>query len=181
MTEQEYLSRLERALKDAPEEDRNEALAFYRSYFQEGGTPVDTPEEAAERLLHDGKPIQPQTTVKKSNFGWKLTVLILTFPFWIGFLAAWFALLVTAWVVLIVVPIALAAGAVISLFAGILYFSVYYPIGLQGIGWALVAAGLTLLCWKPCLLGIVGLWKTHVLLGRKFCHWMKKEESYETA
>ena len=51
MTEQEYLSRLERALKDAPEEDRNEALAFYRSYFQEGGTPVDTPEEAAERLL----------------------------------------------------------------------------------------------------------------------------------
>ena len=119
--------------------------------------------------------------MKKSNFGWKLTVLILTFPFWIGFLAAWFALLVTAWVVLIVVPVALAAGAVISLFSGILYFSVYYPIGLQGIGWALVAAGLTLLCWKPCLLGIVGLWKTHVLLGRKFCHWMKKEESYETA
>ena len=36
MTEQEYLSRLERALKDAPEEDRNEALAFYRSYIQEG-------------------------------------------------------------------------------------------------------------------------------------------------
>lgn len=182
MTEQEYLSRLERALKDAPEEDRNEALAFYRSYFQEGGTPVDTPEEAAERLLHDGKPTPPtQPLQKKSNFGWKLAVLILTFPFWIGFLAAWFALLVTVWVLLAVLPIALAAGSISSLFAGILYFSVYYPIGLQGIGWALVAAGLALLCWKPCLLGIVGLWKAHAFLGRKFCHWMKKEESYETA
>ena len=34
MTEQEYLSRLERALKDAPEDDRNEALAFYHGYFE---------------------------------------------------------------------------------------------------------------------------------------------------
>lgn len=98
MTEQEYLSRLERALKDAPEDDRNEALAFYHGYFEDGGIPTDSPEEAADRLLHDGKPTVPGK--KKTTFGWKLTVIILTFPFWIGILAAWFALLVTAWVVL---------------------------------------------------------------------------------
>ena len=56
MTEQEYLSRLERALKDAPEDDRNEALAFYHGYFEDGGIPTDSPEEAADRLLHDGNP-----------------------------------------------------------------------------------------------------------------------------
>ena len=49
MTEQEYLSRLERALKDAPEDDRNEALAFYHGYFEDGGIPTDSPEEAADR------------------------------------------------------------------------------------------------------------------------------------
>ena len=110
MTEQEYLSRLERALKDAPEDDRNEALAFYHGYFEDGGIPTDSPEEAADRLLHDGKPTVPGK--KKTTFGWKLTVIILTFPFWIGILAAWFALLVTAWVVLAVFPIALAAGSI---------------------------------------------------------------------
>ena len=119
MTEQEYLSRLERALKDAPEDDRNEALAFYHGYFEDGGIPTDSPEEAADRLLHDGKPTVPGK--KKTTFGWKLTVIILTFPFWIGILAAWFALLVTAWVVLAVFPIALAAGSIGSLIGGILY------------------------------------------------------------
>ena len=84
MTEQEYLSRLERALKDAPEDDRNEALAFYHGYFEDGGIPTDSPEEAADRLLHDGKPTVPGK--KKTTFGWKLTVIILTFPFWIGIL-----------------------------------------------------------------------------------------------
>ena len=128
MTEQEYLSRLERALKDAPEDDRNEALAFYHGYFEDGGIPTDSPEEAADRLLHDGKPTVPGK--KKTTFGWKLTVIILTFPFWIGILAAWFALLVTAWVVLAVFPIALAAGSIGSLIGGIGYFSIYYPIGL---------------------------------------------------
>ena len=64
MTEQEYLSRLERALKDAPEDDRNEALAFYHGYFEDGGIPTDSPEEAADRLLHDGKPTVPG---KKNN------------------------------------------------------------------------------------------------------------------
>ena len=82
MTEQEYLSRLERALKDAPEDDRNEALAFYHGYFEDGGIPTDSPEEAADRLLHNGKPTVPGK--KKTTFGWKLTVIILTFPFWIG-------------------------------------------------------------------------------------------------
>ena len=76
MTEQEYLSRLERALKDAPEDDRNEALAFYHGYFEDGGIPTDSPEEAADRLLHDGKPTVPGK--KKTTFGWKLTVIILT-------------------------------------------------------------------------------------------------------
>ena len=74
MTEQEYLSRLERALKDAPEDDRNEAFAFYHGYFEDGGIPTDSPEEAADRLLHDGKPTVPGK--KKTTFGWKLTVII---------------------------------------------------------------------------------------------------------
>lgn len=178
MTEQEYLSRLERALKDAPEDDRNEALAFYHDYFEDGGIPTDSPEETADRLLHDGKPTVPGK--KKTTFGWKLTVIILTFPFWIGILAAWFALLVTAWVVLAVFPIALAAGSIGSLIGGISYFSIYYPIGLQGIGWALAGGGLTMLCWKPCLLAIIGLWNVHKLLWQKFRRWMKKEVAYET-
>ena len=45
MTEQEYLSRLERALKDAPEDDRNEALAFYHGYFEDGGIPTTLPKK----------------------------------------------------------------------------------------------------------------------------------------
>ena len=107
-------------------------------------------------------------------------MIILTFPFWIGILAAWFALLVTAWVVLAVFPIALAAGSIGSLIGGISYFSIYYPIGLQGIGWALAGGGLTMLCWKPCLLAIIGLWNVHKLLWQKFRRWMKKEVAYET-
>lgn len=45
MTEQEYLSRLERALKDAPEDDRNEALAFYHGYFEDGAFPPTLPKK----------------------------------------------------------------------------------------------------------------------------------------
>ena len=66
MTEQEYLSRLERALKDAPEDDRNEALAFDHGYFEDGGIPTDSPEEAADRLLHDGKPTVPGKRKQRS-------------------------------------------------------------------------------------------------------------------
>jgi uncharacterized membrane protein len=182
MTEQEYLSRLEKALKGATEEERNEAMAFYRAYFEEGGTPSDTPEEAAARLLHEEKAGAGATATKKySAFGWKLAVLILTSPIWIGIVAVWFSILVTAVLLLAVFPLSLAAAALTFLVSGLFYFSGYVPMGLLGLGAALTVAGLAMLLWKPCQMGIVGIWKSHVFLIRKFWHWLRKESTYEIA
>lgn len=179
MTEQEYLSRLEQALKHAKEEDRTEAIAFYRAYFEEGGIPTDTPEEAAKRVME--KTDESISSVPKSNFGLKLTIVILTFPFWIGFLVAWIGIVIAAWVVLIVVPIALAAGALGLIIPTILSLKTFLPMGILGFGYLLTAAGLCLLLWKPCLLGVIGIGKGNAWLWKTFCNWMKGEKTYEVA
>lgn len=185
MNEQEYLTRLEQALKHASAETKQEALAFYRSYFAEGGIPTDPPEVAAQRILK-GETMEtiaapPSPTANKSNFGMKLAIVLLTFPLWIGFFLAAVILVLAAWIVLLVVPLALLCSVPLLALVGILSLGTFLPQGLLAFGYALVAAALVMLLWKPSLLGIVGIFKGCAFLCKQFFGWMKGGVSRETA
>ena len=61
MGKKEFLDRLERLLSDISQEEREEAMAFYRSYFEEAGeeneasviAELGSPEKVAEAIKHD--------------------------------------------------------------------------------------------------------------------------------
>ena len=75
MTQQEFLRRLKRLLRHAPEAERNEALRYYREYLQDAGlrpgqdvTPlVGTPEQAARGVLADAQIRQSQAQARQQH------------------------------------------------------------------------------------------------------------------
>ncbi|MBQ8824308.1 MAG: DUF1700 domain-containing protein [Ruminococcus sp.] len=158
MTKSEYLSRLEKALKTLSEEERKEALDFYAAYFEDGGTPTDQPEEAAERILKENKENnilleeKKENQVKKSNINIPLIILlIISSPIWLSLLVAFFSVILSVIVVIAVVPIAFLFAFVFALIYGFMMVPVYFPRALCVLGVSLFSAGITMLLFKPCL------------------------------
>lgn len=122
MNRQEFMKQLEYLLKGIPEQEREDALAYYNDYFDEAGAEneyrviqeLGSPEQVAQTILEDvqretsqsvrpdycspeilGKdaPKQKQR-MSKSTMILIVIVLILTFPLWIGIVAGLFGGLV---------------------------------------------------------------------------------------
>ena len=91
MTQQEFLRRLKRLLRHAPEAERNEALRYYREYLQDAGlqpgqdvTPlVGTPEQAARGVMADAQIRQNQAQAqmhRRMEIGRIVLAIVLFLP-----------------------------------------------------------------------------------------------------
>lgn len=115
---------------------------------------LDEPEVIGEQILRENGII---TDTKEENKGFKIStsaiiIAILTSPFWIGFVAAAFGILVA--IIAVIFALLVASGAIVVGFivGGIIMLFESVSVGLIMIGLGLVAVGI-------CSIGIIPLAK----------------------
>ena len=180
MTMDDFLAQLDAQLYILTPEERESAVAYYREYLEEAGTNVraaiaalGSPQSVAQRILREidenrvvydgGTPDQygyadplmeakPEIKVQDNGgrLGLTILVIILTFPIWITVFSLWLALVCT----LATIPLSLAAAAVAAPIQGLSEIGRNLGQALWDIGAGLTAAGMFLLLWKPCWLGV---------------------------
>ncbi len=173
MTAAEFLSQLSAQLRFLPEEERENALAYYREYFEEAGPEheaeaaerLGSPQSAAERIIKEvgtsgaaqytvpADTYQPQPGAERSGSGGHIALgivlIAVTFPLWITVLSVWVGL--AAAVIGCLLGFAAAGiGAPIQGILNILAGAPWY--GMYEIGGGLLCLGLALLLWKPAFL-----------------------------
>lgn len=111
MTKTEYLKRIEMCLQDIPAEERRDAMSYYNDYFDEAGEEnirevikeLGSPEDVAAKIrenITDTVKANPQNNDAKENKAQKLPQWVIT-------------LMITGLVLIIVVPLFIAIGALI--------------------------------------------------------------------
>ena len=171
MNRQEFMNRLEYLLRGIPASEREDALAYYNDYFDEAGAENEaqviqelrSPEAVAENILAN---VQQETRreMSKSTKILLIIVLILTFPIWIGVVAALFGTavgIIGALFGIIVgfigAAIGLVVGGVVCILGGILC-AITVPVdGLVSIAVGAILAALGVLIAVPCVWA-VGVW-----------------------
>ncbi len=167
MTAQEFLKQLEQCLSGLQAEERANALAYYREYFQEAGEEheeeavqrLGSPQAAAQRIINEmgdsGVYLPPKAVREPSsasagtNTGrviMTIIVILFTFPFWIALLCIWFALVFTLAVTIAAFGFAAVASPIQGIL-GIMGGSVGY--GIYHIGSGILCLGLVMLLWQP--------------------------------
>lgn len=120
MNKEEFLKQLEQLLSDIPENERREAIEYYRNYFEDAG-----PENEMKIIQELGSPQKVAVSIKKDLFGENyeaydymnrtkqqeafdkqqkenkmlrniliIIAIVITFPIWIGILGAAFGVIV---------------------------------------------------------------------------------------
>lgn len=193
MNKEEFMRQLEQLLIDVSEEEKKEALEYYRGYFEDAGEEneerilreLESPEKVAQTIKSDlemGKDAhteqQPQgeTIVEKvrnnDNTGKIILIVILavlTFPVWIGIVAGLFGVCVGIFGGLFGISIAAAAVTGALYISGATVFGVgisQLVIGNIATGIAMMGAG-CLLVALAILLTVACVW----LYGR-FIPWL---------
>lgn len=181
MSRQEFFRRLEYLLRAIPENERNDALAYYNDYFDEAGVEneqrviqeLGSPEQVAQMILDDYERNRQGTyenagkqrngyTEKRSKTErilW-IILLVLTSPVWIGILIALFGVVIALLGSLFGITlgiggsgIGLLVGGFVLLFVGVfrLFISPIEGVVTIGIG-AILSAVSILLLLVVCLL-----------------------------
>ena len=181
MNKEEFLRKLEQLLSDISEEERKDAIAFYRSYFEDAGEgneasilkELESPEKVAEAIksdLNDAeqtektrensvqgvREVKREDKMKTENKILWIILAVLTSPIWITILAV-----VAAIIVAILACIFAAAACVVSMMAALLICG--FILSGVGIGYLFtegVAVGLGLLGGGLIVLalGILAIW-----------------------
>lgn len=163
MNRKVFMERLRECLKDIPTEEREEALAYYESYFEEAGEEnegkvieeLESAEKVAETIKNDlfdgpeGNPRAPQTweEEKREEAGAEdktgkivlmILVAILTFPIWIAVFGVLFGVVVAVFGILFGCAVGAVAGTGGVLAAGVTLIS----LGIGGCISGDVAAGI---------------------------------------
>lgn len=183
MNKEEFMRQLENLLSDISEEEKKEALEYYRGYFEDAGAEneerilreLESPEKVAQTIKADlgmGKETKSQSaenttevyTRKNSDKYWKniliVILLVLTFPIWIGLVGGLFGLCVG--IIGAIFGISMAVAAVTAAFyvSGIAVFGVgisQLVIGNIPAGIALMGVGLILVA-LAILMTIACVW-----------------------
>lgn len=181
MNKEEFLRKLEQLLSDISEEERKDAIAFYRSYFEDAGEgneasilkELESPEKVAEAIksnLNDAeqtaktrensvqgvREVKREDKMKTENKILWIILAILTSPIWITILAVVVAILVA-----ILACVFAAAACVVTMMAALLICG--FILSGVGIGYLFtegVAVGLGLLGGGLIVLalGILAIW-----------------------
>lgn len=190
MDKLDFLLKLEEALSQLPEEDRQASIEYYAELIDdriEDGMPENEAveslglvEKIAEQILMDmplGKLVKSKVKNRRKMRGWEITLLILGFPLWfpilVAVLAVIFSVYVSLWsavISLYATFVALAASALGVIFGGVaLCIFSGIPQGLFLLGVGLICAGLALLFLPVCNLAAKGM----VWIGKKLLLWIK--------
>jgi uncharacterized membrane protein len=188
MNKEEFLERLEALLTGIPQEERIDALAFYRSYFEDAGAEneervlqeLESPEKVAASILGDALQIVdyadvPEAPRQKSNrtvtIVLAIIVAVLTSPIWISVLCGLLGVLIGLLGALLGITIAVIAVTAALWLVGFVLAGagIVSLIAMPAVGLALIASGFIVLA-----LAMLALLLT-VLLFRKFVPWICKK------
>lgn len=182
MNRNEFLRQLEQLLCDIPENERREAMEYYRNYFEDAG-----PEKDAQIIEELGSPQEVAASIKRNLFGEgysdydfvkeekhqdiygnrqnKTTrniliavIIVLTFPLWVGIIGAAFGILIGGIAVVFALVVAVIAIVAALLIGGIVLFGMgmfHIFTGFPAVGLVLAAVGMFMLA--AAVLGIAAM------------------------
>lgn len=182
MNRNEFLRQLEQLLCDIPENERREAMEYYRNYFEDAG-----PEKEAQIIEELGSPQEVAASIKRNLFGEgysdydfvkeekhqdiygnrqnKTTrniliavIIVLTFPLWVGIIGAAFGILIGGIAVVFALVVAVIAIVAALLIGGIVLFGIgmfHIFTGFPAVGLVLAAVGMFMLA--VAVLGIAAM------------------------
>ena len=179
-----FLRKLEELLRDIPDNERRDAMEYYRNYFDDAGP------ENEEKIIEElGSPWKVAESIKKDLFGDAYraedfvkpeqsagggdktarnvliaVLLVATFPFWIAIVAAAFGLLLGALGCLLGLAVCVVAFVGVFFLAGVILAGagmIKVFTGFPAVGLVLIGIGLLLLAF-----GILGLLFTVWAIGR---------------
>lgn len=182
MNRNEFLRQLEQLLCDIPENERREAMEYYRNYFEDAG-----PEKEAQIIEELGSPQEVAASIKRNLFGEgysdydfvkeekhqdiygnrqnKTTrniliavIIVLTFPLWVGIIGAAFGILIGGIAVVFALVVAVIAIVAALLIGGIVLFGMgmfHIFTGFPAVGLVLAAVGMFMLA--AAVLGIAAM------------------------
>lgn len=182
MNRNEFLRQLEQLLCDIPENERREAMEYYRNYFEDAG-----PEKEAQIIEELGSPQEVAASIKRNLFGEgysdydfvkeekhqdiygnrqnKTTrniliavIIVLTFPLWVGIIGAAFGILIGGIAVVFALVVAVIAIVAALLIGGIVLFGIgmfHIFTGFPAVGLVLAAVGMFMLA--AAVLGIAAI------------------------
>ncbi len=194
MSRKEFLSQLEQLLSDVSETERQEAMEYYENYFEDAGPEneakiieeLGSPRKVADSIKKDlfgenynaynaqNKWEQQQAFEKQQKENKILrnvliaVILVITFPIWIGIIAALFGILVGIIGALFGVAVAVIACVAAVIVAGFAFMGIGLAkafTGFPAVGLILIGAGLVMLA-----VGLLGLLFVVWCLG-KFIPW----------
>ncbi len=182
MTKNEFINRLKSCLSPLSEEERDNAVRYYEEFFEdcesedEALNQLGSPEEIANQILKEnGINTENVATAKalekekSKNMGLLILIIILTFPLWIGVVAAAFGLTVAAFAVSFALVVSFVAVGVTCIGAGAVVLFSSVSVGLIMLGAGLVAISLFVLAILPlCGLITKGVKKLGELIGMGF-------------
>lgn len=191
MNKSEFITRLANSLKHLPREDREDALTYYKEYFEEMGADdsldvtqeLGKPEDIAKEIIANctEKHIDAQKEkggIKNSALTiWMIVLAIFASPIAIPLAFSAIACLAAILISLISIVLAIACVSIASIVSGIALLIVAIPapgfaqklicigLGLLLVGWGLLLLVATILFGELCIRGIAVLFKK--LLIRK--------------
>lgn len=182
MTKKEFLSRLKNCLSPLSQEERDNAVRYYEEFFEdceseeEALKQLGSPEEIAKQILSENgventvPPLsEPANKTGKVNTGLVIAIIILTFPLWIGFVAALFGITVAGLALAFALIVAFITVGVTCIGVGAFLLFTNISVGLIILGVGLVAISLFVLAILP-LCGLIGkgIKKLGELIGKGF-------------
>lgn len=182
MTPQAYCARLEQALSSMPPAERQEIIRYYLEFLEDASederSALGTPEELAQRILRENGIFPPDTAAappkKNSNRIAKWIILACTCYIWIPLLTTWYSLLLTALIVLAVIPIALCAALLGGLFTFVLALFQDVPSALMQLGVGLACGGVAALVAYPIWIACKSIVKFALFTTKKMWHFVTK-------
>lgn len=185
MTPQAYCARLEQALSPMPPAERQETLRYYLEFLEDASeaerADLGTPEALAQRILRENG-ISPQNTAaaappkKISSRTAKWIILACTCYIWIPLLCTWYSLLLTALIVLAVIPLSFCAVLLGGLFSFVVGLFQDVPTALMSLGMGLGCGGIAALVTYPIWLACKGVVRFTVFTTKKMWHFVTKED-----
>ncbi len=191
MNKEEFLNRLSALLSDISEQEREEALKYYRDYFEDAGAgneesvieELGSPEEVAKTIkesLGNDTPAgpEPSSSAKKES-GHSNTTLIIVIVVCIifspliagisgsllGIITAAVAAVIALSLIILAAPFALTILGIAAVVAGIIKYSASAALGMLILGTGITSIGLS-------LIGYVILWLYYVKLVPRFFNWL---------
>lgn len=182
MSRKEFMEELAMRLRELPAEEREDALRYYESYFDEAGPEQEqlvldelgSAEKVASQIIQDfyGEKKTKEQTAESHSSGIYVTnkglsggslvvailIAILTFPIWISILATAFGLLMGFFGATIGITVGFGVGGVGCLIGGVAAFviGVIKSVAVPVVGAGMIAMGLIIFGVGCLMIAVAG-------------------------